>query len=44
VNLALKREKASLKGLTPAVIAEVEVPAVMLRDDSIRLSEFLAAI
>ena len=44
VNLALKREKAHLKGLTPAVVAEVEVPAVMLRDDTIRLAEFLNSL
>jgi hypothetical protein len=44
VNLAIKREKAHLKGLSPAAVAEVEVPAVMLRDDTIRLAEFLAAI
>jgi hypothetical protein len=44
VNLALKREKVHLRGLTPAVVAEVEVPAVMLKDDTIRLAEFLAAI
>ncbi|MEK7474299.1 MAG: hypothetical protein AAB152_01580 [Candidatus Coatesbacteria bacterium] len=44
VNLAVKREKAHLKGLAPAAIAEVEVPAVMLRDDTIRLAEFLAGL
>lgn len=44
LTLAIKSEQAVLKGLGTTVIAEVEIPALPIRDDQIRLTEFLATL
>jgi len=44
VNLTIKPEKAYLKGIGAATIAEVEVPGMILDDPDIRLSEFFASL
>jgi len=44
VNLAIKPEKAYLKGIGATVIAEAEVPRMPIEDDAIRLGEFLAGL
>lgn len=44
LTLVVKDEQASLKGLGSTAIAEAEIPALPIRDDAIRLTEFLARL
>lgn len=42
IHLALKPEQAVLKGVGATVVAEAEVPPLLIADPEIRLAEFLA--
>jgi hypothetical protein len=44
INLAIKPEKAYLKGIGAVTIGEVEVPGMILDDPDIKLAEFLASL
>ena len=42
IHLALKSEQAVLKGVGATVVAEAEIPPLLIADPEIRLAEFLA--